>query len=145
MNTFCSSAVRHSHVWERYKGPIAHDHWWANFVRSGRIRTEQLRAQLGPDALITWLVYRPGYVDRGRQEKRDLIANINSVRDKFHLNLVYFDRGGAVIDYLNNGRPRDQVKISGLEFFGQILQQGVLPLRLQQRHRQRFQSVVARK
>src|SRR5678816_3796487 len=106
------------HVWEQYKGPIAHDHWWANFVRSGRIRTEQLRAQLGPDALITWLVYKPGYVDRGRQEKQDLIAHINSVRDKFHLNLVYFDRGGAVIDYLNNGRPRDQVKISGLEFFG---------------------------
>jgi hypothetical protein len=32
-------------------------------------RTEQLRAQLGPNALITWLVYKPGYIDRGRQEK----------------------------------------------------------------------------
>ena len=106
------------HIWEQYKGPIAHDHWWANFVHSARVRTEQLRAQLGPDAMITWLVYKPGYVDRGKQEKQDLIANINSVRDKFHLNLVYFDRGGDVINYLNNGRPREQIKISGFEFFG---------------------------
>ena len=78
------------HVWEQYKGPIAHDHWWANFVHSARVRTEQLRVQLGPDAMITWLVYKPGYIDRGRQEKQNLIANINSVRDKFHLNLIYF-------------------------------------------------------
>ena len=106
------------HVWEQYKGPIAHDHWWANFVHSARVRTEQLRVQLGPDAMITWLVYKPGYIDRGKQENQDLIANINSVRDKFHLNLVYFDRGGDVINYLNNGEPRDQIKISGFEFFG---------------------------
>ena len=49
--------------WEKYKGEAAHDHWWANFVRAGRIRTEQIRAQAGPDAPITWLVYRKGYVD----------------------------------------------------------------------------------
>jgi hypothetical protein len=105
------------HEWEQYKAQ-PHDHWWANFVHAARVRTEQLRLQLGPDALITWLVYKPGYVDRGRQENQDLISNINSVRDKFHLNLVYFDRGGAVIDYLNHGQPRDQIKISGFEFFG---------------------------
>ena len=68
--------------------------------------------------MINWLVYKPGYVDRGQQENQDLIANINSVRDKFHLNLVYFDRGGDVINYLNSGQPRDQVKISGFEYFG---------------------------
>jgi hypothetical protein len=47
-----------------------------------------------------------------------LISNIDSIRDKFHLNLVYFSHGGAVIDYVNNGQPRDQVKISGFEYFG---------------------------
>ena len=78
------------HIWEQYKGPIAHDHWWANFVHSARVRTEQLRAQLGPAAMITWLVYKPGYVDRGKQEKQDLIANIDSVRDKFLLNRCEF-------------------------------------------------------
>ncbi len=105
------------HQWEQYKAR-PHDHWWANFVRSGRVRTEQLRAQYGPDALITWLVYKPGYVDRGKQENQDLISHINSVRDKYNLKMVYFNRGGEVIDYLNNGMPRNQVKIAVFEYFG---------------------------
>jgi hypothetical protein len=103
--------------WEKYKA-VPHDHWWANFVHSARIRTEQLRAEAGPDAMITWLVYGQGYKDRAQQEHQDLIGNINSVRDKFHLNLVYFRNGDEVIDYLNNGQPRDQVKITGFEYIG---------------------------
>lgn len=105
------------HQWEQYKAR-PHDHWWANFVRSGRVRSEQLRAERGPDALITWLVYKPGYVERGKQDNQDLISHINSVRDKYNLKMVYFDRGDEVINYLNRGMPRDQVKISGLEYFG---------------------------
>ncbi len=35
--------------WEKYKA-YPHDHWWANFVRAARLRTEQLRTELGPDA-----------------------------------------------------------------------------------------------
>ena len=35
-------------VWEKYKLQ-PHDHWWANFIRAARIRTEQIRAQ-APDA-----------------------------------------------------------------------------------------------
>ncbi|CAN5178955.1 hypothetical protein BH20VER2_BH20VER2_18030 [soil metagenome] len=104
--------------WEKYKGSNAHDFWWANFVRAGRIRTEQLRERHGPDAKITWLVYKRGYVERAAQEKKDLIGFIDSVRDKFNLNLVYFDKGSEVIDYLNNGQPRDRVKIAFFEFFG---------------------------
>ena len=105
-------------VWEKYKGAQAHDHWWANFVRAGRIRTEQLREKHGPDAKITWLVYKQGYVDRAAQEKKDLIGHIDSVREKFNLNLVWFRGGDEVINYLNNGQPRDQVKVAFFEFFG---------------------------
>ena len=103
--------------WEKYKAQ-PHDHWWANFVRAARIRSEQLRNELGPDAMITWLVYGQGYKDRAKQEKQDLIANINSVRDKFNLNLIYFRNGDEVINYVNNGQPRDSVKIAGFEYFG---------------------------
>src|SRR2546428_4374190 len=95
--------------WEKYK-VYPHDHWWANFVRAARLRTEQVRAQLGPDAKITWLVYKQGYEDRAKQENQDLIGLIDSVREKFNLNLVWFHAGSEVIDYLNNGR--DQMKIS---------------------------------
>jgi hypothetical protein len=104
--------------WEKYKGANAHDHWWANFIRAARIRTEQLREKYGPEAKITWLVYRKGYVERAAQEKTDLLGFIESVRDKFNLNLVYFDQGQDVINYLNSGQPRSQMKVAFFEFFG---------------------------
>ena len=103
--------------WEQYKTQ-PHDHWWANFVHAARIRTEELRAQLGPNAPITWLVYKPGYLERSKQDGVDLIANINSVRDAYNLHLVYFDNGSQVINYLNNGQPRTELKIAGFEYFG---------------------------
>jgi len=105
------------HQWEQYKA-YPHDHWWANFVRAARLRTEQLRAQLGPDAPITWLVYKQGYIDRAAQEHQDLISFIDSVRDKFHFNLIYFHNGSDVINYLNSGQPRDNLKVAGFEYFG---------------------------
>lgn len=103
--------------WEKYKA-VPHDHWWANFVRAARLRTEQLREQFGPDAKITWLIYRQGYEDRAKQEHQDLISLINTVRDKFNINLIWFGPGHEVIDYLNKGQPRDQVKVIGFEYFG---------------------------
>ena len=104
--------------WEKYKA-TPHDVWWGNFVRAARVRIEQIRTEQGPDALITWLVYKPGYVRRAqRQDKADLIGNIVSVRDKYKVNLVWISSGKDVIDYLNAGRPRDQVKIANFEYFG---------------------------
>jgi hypothetical protein len=104
-------------MWEKYKLQ-PHDHWWANFIRAARIRTEQIRTTAGPDAKITWLVYRQGYKDRGVQEKQDLFAFIDSVRQKFDLKLVYIDKGTDVINYLNNGQPRDSFKVVDFEYFG---------------------------
>jgi hypothetical protein len=105
--------------WEKYKA-APHDRFWGNFVRASRYRIEQLRQQYGPGLRITWLVYKPGYVRRSeRQDKgENHVANIESVRDKYGLNLVWVSSGPAVINYLNNGLPRDQVKIAGFEFFG---------------------------
>src|SRR3989440_5808703 len=105
------------HQWEKYKTQ-PHDHWWANFVHAARLRTEQLRGQLGPDAKITWLVYKQGYLDRASQEHQDLIGLIDSVREKFDLNLVWFNAGSEVINYLNNGQPREQLRVAGFEYFG---------------------------
>jgi hypothetical protein len=105
-------------VWEKYKGEAAHDHWWANFVRAARIRTEQIRTQAGPDVPITWMVYRQGYVDRAKQEKQDLLSHIASVRDKFNLKLVYFEKGTDIINYLNSGQPRDSLKVADFEYYG---------------------------
>ena len=104
--------------WEKFKAE-PHDRWWGNFIRSARIRIQELRRQLGPNARITWLVHRPSYERRAaRQGPGDAVANILSVRDKFGVNLVWFRSGAEVVNYLNAGLPRNQVKVSGFEFYG---------------------------
>lgn len=104
--------------WERFK-PAPHDRWWGNFIRAARVRIEQLRKQHGPGAMITWLVYRPGYERRGaRMSEPELISNIESVRDKYGVRLIWFSRTQQLLDYLNAGQPRDRVKITNFEFYG---------------------------
>jgi hypothetical protein len=103
--------------WERFKTP-PHDHFWGNFIRTARIRIEEIRAQRGPDYPITLMVYRKAYVTRGHEDGRDLIALINSVRDAYRLNLIYFNSTPELVAYLNSGQPRDRIKIAGFEFFG---------------------------
>ena len=104
------------HVWEKWKAQ-PHDNWWANFVRASRIRIEQI-LQANPNQQITWLVYRPAYITRSRQDSRDYTSLITSVRDTFHVRLMWFDSTSQLLNYINNGQPRDRVKINGLEFFG---------------------------
>lgn len=102
--------------WEKYKAQ-PHDNWWMNFIRASRIRIQQIQAQ-DPNAQIAWFVYKPSYVERAKVEKNDLISHIESVRDAFQVKLIFFDKTSQLIDYLNAGQPRDQVKIRNLEFFG---------------------------
>ena len=102
--------------WEKFKAQ-PHDNWWMNFVRAARIRTQQLQTA-NPNVRITWLVYRPSYVARAKVDKNDLLGHIASVRDRFNVKLVYFDKTEEVINYLNAGQPRGTVKITGFEYFG---------------------------
>ncbi len=106
-------------AWEKFKAE-PHDNWWANFVRAGRIRTQQIRA-VAPDLPVTWFVYKPSYIARSKPEGRDLIPFIDSVGDTYNCKIVYFNRTQELLDYMNNGtaeRPRSQVKIAAWEFFG---------------------------
>ena len=95
--------------WEKFK-KVPHDHWWANFVRAARIRLGELRERHGDDALVTWMVYKPGYERRSaRQERKDLLSDIRSVQQKYRLNLVYFGSQKQLLDYpryLQDRRPR---------------------------------------
>jgi hypothetical protein len=68
--------------------------------------------------MITLPIYLDGYVSRSAQEKRDLVALIYTVRDKYRLNLVPIRNGRDVIAYLNRGQPRGSVKIASFEYFG---------------------------
>ncbi len=106
------------HKWENYRRPgEQHDRWWGNFIRPARIRIQQIQAQ-DPDAYITWMVYRRSFVTRSAEDKRSLTELVNSVRDKFHVHLVWFENGADVISYLNNGQSRGSMPICDFEYFG---------------------------
>jgi hypothetical protein len=95
-----------------------HDRWWGNFIRTARIRIEQLQKASNGAVNITWLVYRPGYETRQAEDGQPLISNIESVQEKYKIRLVWFSSTDEVINYLNSGQNRSSVKISGFEFFG---------------------------
>ena len=102
-------------IWEKYKA-TPHDNWWMNFVRASQLRIAQIQ-QANPQQPITWLVYRPAYVTRSRQDSHDYTSFINGVRDSLHVKLMWFDSTSQLLNYINGGQPRDRVKINGLEFF----------------------------
>ncbi len=104
---------------ESYRRPgHRHDRWWGNFIRTARIRIEQLQKASKGAVNITWLVYRPGYEARQAEDRQSLIANIESVRDKYQVRLVWFNSTDELIHYINAGQNRNSVKVSGFEFFG---------------------------
>jgi hypothetical protein len=104
--------------WEQYRAENQrHDRWWGNFVRTARIRVQQLQKRY-PSMPITWLVYRPGYVSREAETGEPLISNIESVRDAYGLKLVYFDTTKQLVNYVNSGRNRRLSKVNGFEYFG---------------------------
>jgi hypothetical protein len=94
-----------------------HDRWWGNFIRPARMRIEAIQAK-DPNAMITWLVYRDAFVRRSAEDKRSLTALVESVRDKFHVRLLWFDSGSQLINYLNHGQNRSRLPIRNFEFFG---------------------------
>lgn len=105
--------------WEDYrKEAHRHDRWWGNFIRTARIRVQQLQKATDGKVNITWLVYRDGYETRAVEDGDPLISHIESVRDKYEIRLVWFNTTEELIRYVNSGQDRRQVKISGFEYFG---------------------------
>lgn len=104
--------------WENLRRPgEQHDRWWGNFIRPARMRIQEIQAQ-DPGAIITWLVYRRGFVTRGAEDKRALTELVTSVRDKYRVRLVWFSSGNDIIAYLNNGQHRGRLPVGSFEFFG---------------------------
>jgi len=95
-----------------------HDQWWGNFIRTARFRIEQLQKASNGAVNITWLVYRPGYETRQAEDGKPHLANIESVRDKYKIRLVWFNSTDELIQYINAGQNRSSVKVSGFEYFG---------------------------
>lgn len=101
--------------WEKFKTP-PHDRWWGNFIRPAVTRFQQIR-EADKNARITWLVYRPAYERRLRQNEGPLTTWISKNATKYNVRLVWFSSTDQVINYLNAGQPRTAVKIASLDWF----------------------------
>lgn len=107
---------------EDYRVPAdRHDRFWGNFIRAARIRIQQLRRLHGDAAQITWLVYRPGYITRAREDqvrRPPYIcdpAEITRIANNHRVKLVWFSTKGEFISYLNRRGGR---KIASFDYFG---------------------------
>lgn len=97
-----------------------HDRWWGNFVRTARVRMQEIQKTAPPGTRITWLVYRDAYVRRGAAEHQPLTQNVESVPKAYpFIHLVWFRSTQELINYINNGQSgRGGLKVSGFEYFG---------------------------
>ena len=101
---------------EKYKVSV-HDKHWGNFIDVPVLRYAQIKNTIAPGDQVTWLVYRPAYVRRGKEDNANYIAAIRAKAAQINANLVWFDDTCGLIDYLNKGQDRGKVKIAHIEFF----------------------------
>jgi hypothetical protein len=96
-----------------------HDRWWGNFIRTARVRMQEIHKTAPAGTHITWLVYRDGYVRRSASERQPLTQNVESVPKAYpFIKLVWFRSTDELIRYINGGMSRWSTKISGFEYFG---------------------------
>jgi hypothetical protein len=102
--------------WENYRvTDDQHDRWWANFVRASTLRMAEIRLAYGRDAALVWLVYRPGYEARGREDGKPYTNWIAEQAAKRGATLIWFSSGGDYISKINS-RPRGSVQT--FDYFG---------------------------
>ncbi|MCU0750702.1 MAG: hypothetical protein MUF13_14270 [Akkermansiaceae bacterium] len=102
--------------WENYRvQEDQHDRWWANFIRSATLRMAEIRKAYGSDAPLVWMVFKPGYVARGREDGKPYTTWITELAAKRRVSLIWFDSSSGFIQAMNS-RPRGSVQT--FDFFG---------------------------
>ncbi len=101
--------------WEYLRGPAAHDNWWANFVRASTVHMD-IQRRKNPDARFVWIVFRPAYISRGKEEGKDYISMIREQATKRKAKLVFVDTAAQAYKAINEaGR---HTPISSFYYFG---------------------------
>lgn len=103
--------------WEKSK-ERTHDVFWGNFVESALVRIGELKAKAGPGDQIAWLVFKPGYVSRSREERQELTSVVQQKANAIGVALFWFDTTDQVINYINRGKDRTQLAVGSLDYFG---------------------------
>ena len=101
---------------ERFK-INTHDRYWGNFVDSALARVKELRKEL-PNDRITWLVFRPGYIRRGNEEKQDYLKILEERGQLHGLTPIYFDDKEQLFTLLRRDGSPERPKIARLEYYG---------------------------
>ncbi len=102
--------------WEDLRvGPDQHDRWWANFVRASTMRMDELRTAYGPSANIVWMVHKPGYVTRGREDGKPYTTWITEQATKRDANLIWLNSGA---DFFRNLNALPRGSVINFDFFG---------------------------
>jgi len=103
-------------VWEDLRvEKQQHDRWWANFVRASTIRIDELREVYGAGAKVVWIVYKEGYVKRGREDGKPYTKWIQEQATKRGVTLKWISTGSQAISIINSQPSRS---IRSFDFFG---------------------------
>jgi|MDTC01.1.fsa_nt_gb hypothetical protein len=73
-------------------------------MRPSTIRMKHLRKAHGPTMRFTWLMYRPGYIMRGKEEVKDLLRIIKMVEPAYKVLVRWLETVEGVFDYINQER-----------------------------------------
>jgi hypothetical protein len=102
--------------WENYRVKRdQHDRWWANFIRASTLRMVEIRRAYGPDAKITWVVYRDSYAARATEDGKPYTQWINDLAAKRHVTLRWVHSGSEAISAINNHPSKS---VMTFDYFG---------------------------
>lgn len=102
--------------WENYRGKSAHDNWWANFIRASTVQIDLIRKK-DKNAKIVWIVYRPAYIARSKEEGKNLIPMIQDLARERHVQLVFVDTADQACAAINRAGAGKE-KITAFYYFG---------------------------
>ncbi len=95
--------------WEHLRGPVAHDNWWANFIRGATVHMDK-ELQKRPGTRFTWIVYRPAYLARGKEDGKDYISLIREQAAKRRAKLVFVDSADQAYRAINRAGRRKPIR-----------------------------------
>ena len=103
-------------TWEKLRGPAAHDNWWANFVRAATVQMD-MTLKKNSSARIVWIVYRPSYVTRGKEDGKNYVSMIQEQARKRNVRLVMVDTAAQAYAAINKA-PSYGGPITNFYYFG---------------------------
>lgn len=102
---------------ERHK-VNTHDRYWGNFIQGALPRWRQIRGEIKDSEAFTWMLFRPGYITRGKEQNQDLIAEAERMIAPTGAKIIWFNDRDELLHYINHGQDRRKIKIARLEYFG---------------------------